>query len=165
MSGLLGALLGENLLGDEDRVANEWRADVAEHVVEGLGQLLFRPPLSEGELEMDLEFGVAARRRVGDDADEGTGLDVEAGAGPKGAEDRLRDDVDEALGRRALGVIGCVLLEILGAAQLLAHRKALFIKLTLRHHQISSTPARQAHPTGRAGRAFDCANTRFKAGA
>lgn len=93
--GGLGPFVGEDILGHHDRFADQWHADVSRQVDEHLQKLRFGPALPQGEAQMEVELGMAARRRVGDDADERSRLEIETRPRTKGAEDGLRRDIDE----------------------------------------------------------------------
>jgi hypothetical protein len=60
-------------------------------------QLVLGPALVAGHAQMDGELGLAAHHRIGNDHDQGAGLQVEAGAGPERAEDVLDRDLAELL--------------------------------------------------------------------
>src|SRR5207253_2675036 len=81
------------------------RADVPDELDQGLRQFFFRPALPQRHAEMDGQLRLAARRRVGDHADEGARLEVEAGPRPQHPEDRLRRHVDE-LAHDGIGIDG-----------------------------------------------------------
>src|SRR5262249_50672282 len=96
----LGAVFLEYLRGDHHAFADDRHANIARQVQEDLDQLVLGPALAQRHVQMEGELRLAAGAGVGDDADQGARLIVEAGPGPQRAEYVLDRDIDEFLHHR-----------------------------------------------------------------
>ena len=99
---------------------------------------------------MEGEFRLAPGAGVGDDANQGAGLGVEAGAGPQRAEHGLLHEVEKLLHDRIAVDAARRLLDLGITHQLPPHRIALAIELAFGHlgllAEVSSRPSCRAGP-------------------
>src|SRR5262245_17180919 len=106
---------------------------------------------------------MSPRGRVGNDADQGTRLDVQAGPGPKGAEYGLGRDLDELLHHGVAVIFALVALKIRLAPEPPAHGFTFPIELACGHGgfphwlqdrrrlALPGRPRREASPAGATG--------------
>src|SRR6185369_16874884 len=85
----LGTHLRKGRLRDQQRLAHQGRADIAEQVQNSLRELVFGPAVVERKADMQFQLRGPPRCGVGDDADHRPGLEVEPGPRPQRAEDGL----------------------------------------------------------------------------
>src|SRR5450759_5429912 len=93
----LRAQILEHFRRNQHRVANQWRAHVAEQVEDRLSQFVLGPALATSHAQMDRKLGLATGRRVGDHRDQRARLEIEPRPGPQRPEDRLAREVNELL--------------------------------------------------------------------
>jgi hypothetical protein len=106
-------------------------------VEQHLGQFLFGPSLAQRHAQMQAQLGLAPGRDVGDDADQCSGFQIEAGPGPQRAEHRFGRHVDELFHDRVAVDLPSGTLDRRVAHQLAPHCRPFSIKFALRHRSTS----------------------------
>src|SRR6516162_8925093 len=90
---------------------------------------------------MQAQFGFATGGGVGDDADEGSGLQIETWPRPEGAEYRFGRHIDELLHDRVAVDLPSRPFDRRVTQKLPTQRRPFPIKLAFRHHPLPERPA------------------------